>query len=111
DGSGGFTHVFNRHPSDVRTIGEIRDAWKKSRASREALSVLVANGLLPSEDEVSPFLVSREKSGFFYITDRPDTGNVDEVFSLHLEQRAFSDRLLARRGDTVLDLGTGCGVL
>jgi len=109
--SDGFKTVFNTHPANYSTTAEVRHRWARDLRCREAISVLTGNGLLPDDDGPSPFLVSREPSCYFYMTDRPDTGHADEVFSLHLEQRALSNALLARPDDTVLDLGTGCGIL
>jgi SAM-dependent methyltransferase len=107
----GYTEVFNRHPPNLTAVAAARAKWEKDRRCREAVATLVATGLLPRLDEPSSFLISQEPSGFFYITDRPDTGHTDEVFSLHLEQRALSERLLVGPEDRVLDLGTGCGIL
>lgn len=59
---------------------------------------------------VAQYLVT-SLSGMYYLTDLPRLVHRDEVFSPFIETRFLTDLMLVRPGDTVLDLGTGGGVL
>ena len=49
--------------------------------------------------------------GMFYVTDFPDSGDRNEVFSPHVETKFFTSLLQVRPCDRVLDLCSGGGIL
>ena len=92
----------------------LEDLNTKDNDLPELLKDLIAVGLLrqPSDGRLyADYLVTPWSSGAFYLTDFPDSGDRLEVFSPHPETRFFSTLLQARPGDSVLDLGTGSGIL
>jgi 2-polyprenyl-3-methyl-5-hydroxy-6-metoxy-1,4-benzoquinol methylase len=77
------------------------------------LGTLVDAGILYHDKDKcyrSTYLVT-PWNGMIYLTDFPDTGHVDEVFSPHVETKFFSSLLQVRPNDNVLDLCTGGGML
>lgn len=94
--------------------GSAAPLWRDR--SPTAVQDLLEIGLLKvSEDEVlrSDYLVTswEPSEAAFYLTDFYAAGYREEVFAPHPATRFFSMLLQARPGDSVLDLGTGSGIL
>src|SRR5207249_505893 len=83
--------------------------WQDESAE---LALLQEAGLLSKivGRHVPTFLVT-PWNGAFYLTDFPDTGFREEVFSPHPEQVFLTRLLQTRMEDNVLDLCTGSGIL
>lgn len=92
--------------------GGVAPGWRKKK-DLDKIDALLKIGLLKRSEDgdlCSDYLITPWE-GAFYVTDFPETGNRDEVFAPFPETRFFSTLLQARPGDSVLDLGTGSGIL
>lgn len=103
-----FAKVFGSRQGSAAAI------WRKQ--THTAVQELLEIGLLKaSEDESlrSGYLVTpwEPSGGAFYLPDFSESGYREEVFAPYPATRFFSMLLQARPGDSVLDLGTGSGIL
>src|ERR1043165_3305605 len=98
-------HCFSHKEHEIKTRLETTFA-------REIDTLVNAGILYLDKDKCyrSTYLVT-PWNGMFYLTDFPDTGHIDEVFSPHVETKFFSSLLQVRPNDYVLDLCTGGGLL
>jgi len=105
------------HRCGARTFAQLfgsrqGGAAPTGQAQTSAIDTLLQVGLLkrsPDGGLYSDYLITPWEEAF-YVTDFPE-GRRDEVFAPFPETRFFSTLLQARPGDTVLDLGTGSGIL
>lgn len=91
--------------------GSVAPLWREQTAT--AVQGLLETRLLKeSKAKIlrSDYLVT-PCEGAFYLTDFSEPGYREEVFAPYPATRFFSMLLQARPGDSVLDLGTGSGIL
>lgn len=102
----GFAAVFsNPDGSQVRPKWQHLTTYLDRLASAGLVQVAKGGNRIRSNYLIAPWAKA------FYLCDFPDFQAPLEVFSPHLETFAFLTLLQVRPGDTVLDLGTGNGIL